>query len=234
MKRLICFLFALVLAMICWNIDSSFYIKSANAVAFSKKPIIIVDAGHGDFDGGAVKGDIIEKDINLEFAKSLEIMLKAFGYKVIMTRTTDTGTEDSGLSSIHSKKVSDIKNRLNLIENTDSLCFVSLHQNMFSQSKYKGTQVFYSKNNANSSVYGECIQSAVKTLLQNENNRLIKPCTKDIYLMYHTTKPAVLIECGFMSNEQELENLLCEEYRNKLNFCILIGILNGRNSVKNG
>ena len=118
MKRLICFLFALVLAAICWNIDSSFYIKSANAVAFSKKPIIIVDAGHGGFDGGAVKGDIIEKDINLEFAKSLEIMLKAFGYKVIMTRTTDTGTEDSGLSSIHS-------NHPLFLENSNNICFRS-------------------------------------------------------------------------------------------------------------
>lgn len=234
MKRLFCFLLIVAVTAFCFTIDKDYGIKTANAVAKSEKPIIILDAGHGGFDGGAVSGDIVEKEINLQFALSLEPMLKACGYKVIMTRTTDTGTEDDGLTTIHQKKVSDIKNRLNLIENTEIECFISLHQNMFSQSKYSGTQVFYGPNNEQSVVYGECVQETVKTLLQNKNTRQIKQTGKNIYLMYHTTKPSVLIECGFMSNAEELDNLLDENYQKKLNFCILNGILKGRKTIKNG
>lgn len=234
MKRLVCFLLIVPLVAVCMAFDNDFVIKSANTVVLAKKPVIILDAGHGGFDGGAVHGDIVEKDINLQFALELEPMLKAFGYKVIMTRTTDRGTEDDGLSTIRQKKVSDIKNRLDLIENTEIECFISLHQNMFSQSQYSGTQVFYGVNNENSEIYGECIQAFVKTSLQNDNTRVIKPCGKNIYLMYHTTKPAVLVECGFMSNDEELQRLLDKEYRRKLNFCILNGILNGRKTINNG
>ncbi len=234
MKRLACFLLVIPLVAVCIAFDNDFGIKTANTVVMAQKPVIILDAGHGGFDGGAVSGDIVEKDINLQFALQLEPMLKAFGYNVVMTRTTDKGTEDDGLTTIRQKKVSDIKNRLNLIETTEIECFISLHQNMFSQSKYSGTQVFYGASNEQSAVIGECIQESVKSLLQSENNRLIKPCGKSIYLMYHTTKPAVLVECGFMSNENELENLLDENYRNSLNFCILNGILNGRKTINNG
>ena len=234
MKRFVCFLLIVPLVAICLAFDNDFRVKTANSVVLAEKPVIILDAGHGGFDGGAVSGDIVEKDINLRFALELEPMLKAFGYNVIMTRTTDSGTEDEGLNTIRQKKVSDIKNRLDLIENTEIECFISLHQNMFSQSQYSGTQVFYGANNEESEIYGECIQQSVKSLLQNDNSRAIKPCGKNIYLMYHTTKPAVLVECGFMSNEEELAKLLDENYRKKLNFCIINGILNGRKTINNG
>ena len=234
MKSAVCRVLLIALIIICAKTDNNYLILTSNTVENEAKPIIILDAGHGGFDGGAVHGTIVEKDINLQFALLLEPMLKAFGYEVIMTRTTDTGTEDSGLSTIRSKKVSDINNRLNLIESTDIECFISLHQNMFSQSKYRGTQVFYGASHPESEIYAECVQSAVKSLLQNDNNRTIKQCGKNIYLMYKTTKPAVLIECGFMSNSEELDLLLNENYRKKLNFCILSGILNGRKTIKNG
>lgn len=229
MKSLIVTILLILMLFVCAKTDNVNLIKSANSVVIEQKPIIIIDAGHGGFDGGAVKGDILEKDINLNFALELEPLIKAFGFETIMTRTYDTGTEDNGLSTIRQKKVSDIKNRLSLIENTDVVLFLSLHQNMFSQSKYSGTQVFYGAKNEKSEVFGKQIQTAVQSLLQTNNTRLTKPCGKNIYLMFHNTKPSVLVECGFMSNQDELNNLLDKEYRNKLNFCILHGILKGRN-----
>jgi len=234
-KKCVCFVcvFAFIL-IYCNNIDSKQKIRLVNSVSQYQKPTIVLDAGHGGFDGGAVKGEILEKDINLQFALSLECFLKAFGFSVIMTRTSDNGTQDDGLNTIREKKVSDIKNRLNLIENTEIECFISLHQNIFGVEKYSGTQVFYGQTNNTSKIYAQNIQNFVKQKLQSENTRSVKGCERNIYLMYHTSKPAVLVECGFMSNYNELKQLLDENYQNKLNFCILNGILMGRKSIFNG
>lgn len=234
MKRFFLIIPIIIIAIICNVTDNNYNILVSNTVVKQEKPTIIVDAGHGGFDGGAVKGSINEKDINLQFALSLETMLKAYGFNVIMTRTTDSGTEDKALGTIRLKKVSDIKNRLSLIENTDIECFISLHQNMFSVEKYSGSQVFYSANHQNGEVYANAIQESIKSLLQPDNNRKTKAVGKNIYLMYHTTKPAVLVECGFMSNYNELNLLLQSDYQNKLNFCILNGVLMGRKSILNG
>lgn len=234
-KKCVCFVcvFAFIL-IYCNNIDSKQKIRLVNSVSQYQKPTIVLDAGHGGFDGGAVKDEILEKDINLQFALSLECFLKAFGFSVIMTRTSDNGTQDDGLNTIREKKVSDIKNRLDLIENTEIECFISLHQNIYGVEKYSGTQVFYGKANNTSKIYAQNIQNFVKQKLQSENTRSVKGCERNIYLMYHTSKPAVLVECGFMSNYNELKQLLDENYQNKLNFCILNGILMGRKSIFNG
>lgn len=234
MKRFFLIILVVLFAFICKTFKSNYNISVSNTVAKQPKPTIILDAGHGGFDGGAVIGDIVEKDINLQFALSLEMMLKSYGYNVIMTRTSDNGTEDAGLSTIRQKKVSDIKNRLSLIQNTDIECFISLHQNIFSIEKYRGTQVFFSGNHKNSEVYANEIQTSLKTYLQPDNNRQTKAVGKNIYLMYNTTKPAVLVECGFMSNNNELSLLLQNNYQNKLNFCILHGVLIGRKNILNG
>ena len=113
MKKLICFVCISATILICNNIETQQKINTVNTVSKCIRPIIIVDAGHGGFDGGAVKGDVLEKDINLNFALSLEQFLKAYGFSVVMTRISDDGTQDSGLNTIREKKVSDIKNRLN-------------------------------------------------------------------------------------------------------------------------
>ena len=102
------------------------------------------------------------------------------------------------------------------------------------RARVEALEKLWSATDENSEIYGECIQAFVKTSLQNDNTRVIKPCGKNIYPMYHTTKPAVLVECGFMSNGEELQRLLDKEYRKKLNFCILNGILNGRKTINNG
>ncbi len=182
--------------------------------------IIILDAGHGGEDGGAVGvGGIIEKDINLAITLKTGRFLRLLGYDTVFTRTTDTMTCDDGLNSQRKKKVSDIKNRLSLLENTDCLCFISIHQNIFG-GDVKGAQIFYGGNNPDSKLLAEAIQSGIVSMLQPENKRVIKQATDDIYILYHTEKVAILAECGFISNSSEAALLSDEVYQNKMAFSI--------------
>ncbi len=189
-------------------------------------PIVIIDAGHGGFDGGAVSVDgTPEKNINLSVSLFLNEFLIALGFNTIMTREQDISLEDKGLSTIRSRKTSDIHNRMKIMEDTDNSIFVSIHQNFYTQSKYSGTQVFYSPEFAeDSSLLARCIQESVVTALQPENKREIKRCDSSVFLMYKAVKPAVLVECGFLSNPQEATILKDENYQKKIALCIALGI----------
>ena len=202
-------------------------ISSENKLT-TKNPTIIIDAGHGGFDGGASTDDgVSEKGINLDIALYLKEYLNLFGFNVVMTRETDTSTESEGLTTIRSKKSSDLHNRMALMEKTDNSIFVSIHQNHFSSAKYKGAQVFYSPElSEQSSLLAENIQESIVYYLQRDNKRQIKPCGTSVYLIYKAVKPAVLVECGFLSNEEDSENLQNEIYQRKMALCIAIGILN--------
>lgn len=207
--------------------------KYANSSSVAKeKTTVIIDAGHGGFDGGAVARDgTVEKDINLKIALTLCDMLKYNGYDVIMSRTTDTGTEDNTSAAIQKRKVSDLKNRLSLMEKYPQSVFVSVHLNKFTASSAIGAQVFYSKNNSNSMVLGNCIQQSFKTHISPDNERVIKPGTKNTYLLYNAKIPAVIVECGFISNSRELELLKTQEYQKQLAFSIYCGINDYFNTV---
>lgn len=197
-----------------------------NATAENEKTVI-VDAGHGGFDGGAVADDgTPEKDINLSIALKLSALLKLHGYNVIMTRTTDTGTELDSSESIAKRKKSDMGERLRIINENPEAIFVSIHLNKFTTSSAVGAQVFYSPNDARSVQLGSSLQKAIKSLLQAENERTIKKATKSTYLLYKANIPAVIVECGFLSNKRELELLKTDEYRSKMAFAVLCGILN--------
>jgi N-acetylmuramoyl-L-alanine amidase len=114
-------------------------------------PVIVVDAGHGGIDGGASGADgTVEKDINLSIAKKLETILTSCGFQVIMTRREDDLISDPSLNTIRQRKQQDIFKRLKIAENNPKNVLVSIHQNHYSQSRYKGTQVFYSKNHPDS------------------------------------------------------------------------------------
>ena len=190
-------------------------------------PTIIIDAGHGGEDGGAVAFDgTLEKDINLSIAHYLKGMLELSGYNTIMIRETDSAIYDSEAKTLRQKKVSDIHNRFKIIENNPSALFVSIHQNKFEDSKYSGAQVFYSPNNPLSVDLAQSIQNSFVSLLQPENERQIKKGTNDVYLIYHTKNSAVLVECGFMSNNEELQKLKDEKYRQEVAFTIFCGINN--------
>lgn len=191
----------------------------------TSKPTIILDAGHGGFDGGAVAEDgTVEKDINLKISLFLYDFLNTAGYNVIMTRQTDTSTEDTQNDKIPSRKKSDLENRLKLMKKYPQAVFVSIHLNKFTTSAASGSQVFYSGKTQDSKVLGEDIQKSIVSLLQPENNRVNKQATSSTYLLYNATIPAVLVECGFLSNHAELELLKSEEYQKKLSFCVFCGI----------
>ena len=204
-------------------------LKTNNVISASvdsdRKKLVIVDAGHGGFDGGAVAPDgTVEKEINLQIATTLSEILALNGYNVIMTRTTDTGTEDDFTKPIQTRKVSDLKNRLALMNKYSDAIFVSIHLNKFTASSAKGSQVFYSKNEPDSYTLGDSIQGNIRTLLQPENERVIKQGTKSTYLLYNAQIPAVIVECGFLSNAQDLNKLKNENYRNQMAFAVFCGI----------
>ena len=186
---------------------------------------VIVDAGHGGEDGGAVANDgTAEKVINLQIAKKVEALLKAFGYNVIMTRQTDDAICDDNLSTIRQRKVSDIKNRFKIIEENPDALFVSIHQNKYDDSSQNGTQVFYSPNNSSSMLLADCIQSSVVKYLQKENTRQIKKCGSQVYLLYHAKSTAVMVECGFVSKNSDLKKLEDDEYQKQMALAIVAGI----------
>lgn len=201
-----------------------------NAPAMSdtviERPVIIIDAGHGGFDGGAVANDgTVEKDINLNIALGVSALLKQSGFKVIMTRESDISTDDVETDTISVRKKSDLKNRLELMEDYPDAVFVSIHLNKFTTSAANGSQVFYSAKRPESKILGEYIQKSIVKLLQPENKRVNKQATSSTYILYNATLPAVLVECGFLSNKAELERLKNEEYQRKISFCIFCGIL---------
>ena len=186
---------------------------------------VIIDAGHGGPDGGTSADDgTLEKNINLQIALKLENILKSMGINTVMTRTEDISIHDESANTIRKKKISDLKNRLSIINNTDDSVFVSVHQNHFSESIYYGTQIFYSKNNPESSVLANSIRQSVISVLQKDNTREIKQSGTDIFLLHHAETPAVMVECGFLSNAEETAKLKDENYQRKLAFMIAIGI----------
>lgn len=187
---------------------------------------VIVDAGHGGFDGGAAAGDgTLEKDINLAIARRLCSLLRCAGLQTVMTRTDDNSIHDPSCETIRQQKVSDIRNRLRIMTETEDSVFVSIHQNHFTQAKYRGAQVFYSGNDARSLQLAQSIQSAVVAALQPENTRQIKKSGTEIYLLYHAVRPAVMVECGFLSNPEEAELLKSSRYQTRIALAVMQGIL---------
>lgn len=193
---------------------------------YREKPVLIIDAGHGGEDGGAVSSSgLVEKDVNLSVALALERLFLQSGFDVEMIRSEDISIHSENAQTIREKKVSDIHNRSDICNSNPNNIYISIHQNKFDQSKYSGTQVFFSKNNTLSQPLAECIRSSVNGLLQPENSRQCKPSDDKVYILKNANVPAVLVECGFLSNPYESELLSTEEYRNKLAFSIFSGFL---------
>lgn len=186
---------------------------------------VLIDPGHGGFDGGAVAEDgTTEKHLNLAIAQCLRDMLYICGVSVEMTRQTDIGLESSYADSIREKKSSDMQQRLSMYEEAGLV--ISIHQNHFSIPKYSGTQVFYSPNHPDSVALAETIRQSVIKYIQPQNTRELKQATDGIYLLYHTDTPTVLVECGFLSNPEEREKLKMPAYQQQMAFSILAGFWN--------
>ncbi len=211
----------LVVIFVLNNICIPLGLDSNIVKAVDKKNItVLLDPGHGGIDSGAVSKDgIMEKDINLKISNKLKDKLLKKGYKVVMTRYDDKGlyTDDG---RIRKKKIEDLDNRCKLKEDSKCNMFISIHLNMFPQSKYYGAQVWYSKNE-NSRKLAAILQKNLVNDLDNNNNRKEKAAF-DSYkvLRCKDHMPSVLIECGFLSNAEEKDKLLKNEYQDKIAECI--------------
>lgn len=198
--------------------------QADQAMATAPQPYILIDAGHGGGDGGAVAADgTLEKDINLAISAPLADLLRVFGYTVQTTRDTDISVHDPDVTGLKNQKVSDIHNRLALVNS--SMLAISIHQNQFPQTQYFGAQVFYAPGHPAGEGVGNAIRDSILTLLQPDNTRPLKQGSSNVYLMKHATVPTVLVECGFLSNETEREKLKTEEYQRQMAFAIAVGVL---------
>lgn len=220
--------FTLAVAMLlCLVLLSGLFVtseKSANVSAkATQRYTVIIDAGHGGFDGGAVAPDgTLEKDLNLSVALKLDSVLKIMGYDTVLVRDTDVSTADDK-GTERSQKVSDIKARLRLTEKYKDALFVSIHMNKYTSPQPHGAQVFYSQVDGSKEL-AECIQRSITAGVQTDNKRVVKKTTKDIYLLYHAVIPSVIAECGFISNPNDLLKLKSDEYQLKMAAAIAAGI----------
>lgn len=193
---------------------------SKTAKASLSFPPIIIDAGHGGMDSGTVGEDgSLEKDINLDIALRLSEKFSGAGYPVYMTRTDDF----KGQSWATYNKNADMTKRVELINSYDDAIVISVHQNSFTDSSLNGAQVFYSSNNDEGMRLAECIEKSICEKLQPGNRRTVKEGNEISRILFEAKPPAVIVECGFMSNEEELQKLKDENYREGMAYAIFTG-----------
>ncbi len=220
---------SLILSVLAYFLGT-FYIPKPSATVSADTDIrkyttVIIDAGHGGEDGGASsKSGLVEKHVNLSIAEALRDMLKANGINVIMTRDEDKLLYDRNVDFQGRKKKLDHAARLCIMQNAENAVFISIHMNSFTDPKYSGLQVWYSQNDTASSVLADRIQTTNKSMLQPENTRKIKAATSSIFLLNEATCPAVLVECGFLSNPEEAAEFESEEHRQKVAFMLFCSI----------
>ena len=226
-----CVCFALLSAFVVLMISAALNIKvSVSSESVKTMPTIVIDAGHGGEDGGAVSDSgVLEKDINLSIANDTSALFYMLGFDVTQTRITDIAL-DNGEDTIRKRKVSDMKKRLEIFNSSEENTVISIHQNKFSESKYHGTQIFYSPNNPKSKQLADSIKYSVKGLLQPDNERECKKADSGIYLLKNTNNPAVIVECGFISNGEECKNLLDSQYQKQMAYSITAGFLSYYNT----
>lgn len=190
---------------------------------------IVIDAGHGGIDGGSVSDSgIFEKDLNLKIAKKLKAVFEENGYMVAMTREEDNWLSEKTSGSVRSQKNSDLKKRAELANESGAGLFISIHINKYESPNIFGAQTFYSENDEEGKIYAESIMESLR-LLNTRNKRLAKTHPNKNLVFQSLKITGVLVECGFISNPEELELLKTEEYQKKLAESIYNGVKNVTN-----
>ena len=199
-------------------------VASVNALPITNK-VIVIDAGHGLPDEGAVGfNGTTEQAINLSISLKLHKLIEQSGAKVVLTRSDENGIYSLDSKSIRNKKVSDIKNRVEIGNNSNADVFISIHLNKYPPSEiYRGWQTFYQNNNEKSKQLSNIIQNNLSNNIEFKNDRTPMPIT-GIYIMDHVQIPSVIIECGFLSNPEEVRLLKEDTYQNKLAWGIYTGL----------
>lgn len=189
------------------------------------RPVIVLDAGHGGLDSGAVgKSGVLEKDVNLSVVKHLQKLLELSGFKTVLTRSEDVSIYDPGVEGIRNQKLSDMDNRLEIIQSYPDSVFLCIHQNNYTDPQYFGGQMFYNNNNPDNRTLAQIMQNRFAQL-QPGNDREIKLSGDELFLLKSNPNPSLMIECGFLSNPEEEAKLATDEYQQKLAFTIYSGLL---------
>lgn len=218
----------LLCSMVLLSKEAALYVAGI-ASGKSQTFTVVIDSGHGGTDPGKIAADgTLEKDINLAISLKLQTYLEAADVKVIMTRTTDVGLYDQDASN---KKVQDMKKRIELMESSDPDIIVSIHQNSYSDSAIHGAQVFYYTTSSQSQALAEALQDILIRDLDPKNHRQAK-ANDSYYLLKKTTRPIVIVECGFLSNPDEAALLKSDSYQDQIAWVLHLGILQYLNAQK--
>lgn len=223
MNRFYIIMTAIAFAFICIFSFNKFSYSgdTASATNYKSKYTVIIDAGHGGRDAGTIGVDgAQEKEINLSIALILRDYLAVSGINTILIRDHDAEFYPEGTDTSRS----DLYNRLDFVNSIPDSVLISIHQNHFENEAEWGTQIWYSANNPESKVLADSVLSNVKELLQPDNKRENKQSDSSYYLLYKASVPSIMIECGFMSNEEENRKLQSEDYQNKIAYSILTGV----------
>ena len=207
-------LFLLFIIMVCLLIKICYSIELETKLL---NKTIVIDSGHGGKDGGSVVDDVLEKNINLQIALKLKEKLIKSGANVIMTRDGDF---DLSSPNANRRKKSDFDNRVSLINNAGADLYISIHLNYLSDSRYSGAQVFYTKGNE---YLAEIMQESLASYLKTKMPA--KTLSDTIYMYKKLKVPGILIECGFLSNENERNLLISEKYQEQIALAIIKGII---------
>lgn len=182
--------------------------------------VLILDAGHGGEDGGTSSASgSKESDINLDIVLKTEALMAFLGVRTELTRDQDRSMHSEGASTLHEKKVSDLKNRVEFMNSFPDAMLISVHQNYFTDSRYSGAQVFYTGGDV-SRQWGEGTQKVLRQVLDPDNDRAAKAVPDNVYLFSHISCPAILVECGFLSNGEEASLLLTDTYQRKISLAL--------------
>ncbi|MGN0507177.1 MAG: N-acetylmuramoyl-L-alanine amidase [Lachnospiraceae bacterium] len=192
-------------------------------------PVVVIDAGHGGDDPGKVGvNQALEKDINLSIAKKVQKLLKQNGVVALLTREEDADLAEAGAKN---RKAQDMKARVAFLKEEQPLLGISIHQNSYPSADCKGAQVFYYRSSKEGEILAKILQRQLLTELADGNTRQVK-ANEDYYLLKNSPCTFAIVECGFLSNPQEAELLITEEYQEKVAFAIHLGILEYINTIQ--
>lgn len=193
---------------------------------YNYQSTLVLDAGHGGFDGGAAAADgTTEQNINLAIVKKCRGLAGLFGVRTILTREDNSALAYDPSKSVRANKVADIRAREQIAHSVSNPVFLSIHLNKFSDAVYSGAQVFWSKNNPESQLLAEALQLFMIQGLKPAKERKAKQAVDSIYLMKVLDCPAVIVECGFLSNEEEAQRLKQDGYQKQVALSIISGYL---------
>lgn len=220
MKKILAVLITLLIIILIFGINKITN-HTVSTRVIDNRSTIVIDAGHGGVDAGAIAIDgSNEKDFNLDIALKLYDYLMVSGYKADLIRDGDYEIYPNGID----RSKSDLYNRMDYINSIDNSILISIHQNHYENEAEWGTQIWYSANTELSKALADSILHSIKYYIQPNNNRKNKASDSSYYLLYKAVVPSIMVECGFISNKEDCENLKNNEYQRDMAYAILLGL----------